>query len=115
LQEFADLPALKANQIYVDSNANRKGMLTTNRMLIDSADPKKIHFNVKRLEEVIGYVSNDKSGLKIWQLIQNPNFVIANALYPDSLHDFLEINKLTLVVNNNVIAQPVPVEEDLPF
>lgn len=113
LQEFADLPALKADQLYLDSIPARKGMLTTNRMLIESAHSDKIHFNISKLETVIGYNSDDKSGLKIWQLIQNPDFVITNTLYPDSLHDFLEINKLIVVTNNNDVA---PLEEqDLPF
>lgn len=113
LQGFADLTALKADQLYVGSSPNRKGMLTTNRMLIDSAGPEKIHFNVKRLEEVIGYGSNDKSRLKIWELIQVPAFAFTETLYPNSLHDFLEINNLTLAANNNVVAQPA--EQDLLF
>ncbi|MCZ4223308.1 ATP-dependent nuclease [Pedobacter rhodius] len=114
LQGFNDLAALKADQLYIISSPNRKGMLTTNRMLIDLAAPDKIHFNVKRLEEVIGYVSNDKSGLKIWQLIQNPAFVIIDELYPETLNNFLEINKLAVIENNNVVVAP-PADQDLPF
>lgn len=69
IQGYNDLLDLKASQLYTDSDANRKGMLTINRKLFESTADDKIHFNIKRLEEVIGYNSNDKSGLKIWNLI----------------------------------------------
>ena len=80
--------------MYIDSTANVKGMLTTNRKLIDSTSEDKIHFNIKKLETVIGYNNNDKSGLKIWNLIQNPNFEVLDNLYPQTLHDFLKVRNL---------------------
>jgi len=114
LQAFNDLAALKASELYINSNANKKGMLTTNRMLIESADHNKIHFNISKLETVIGYNSNDKSGLKIWQLIQTANFAVTGALFPNSLYDFLEINKLVSGPNNNNAGVPLA-NQDLPF
>jgi putative ATP-dependent endonuclease of OLD family len=113
IQAFNDIPDLKASQLYTDSDANRKGMLTTNRKLIESTTIDKIHFNIKRLEEVIGYTSNDKSGLKIWNLIQDPAFDISNNLYPETLHDFLLINNL--IPNLNIAVALQGVEDDLPF
>ncbi|MFS4474400.1 ATP-dependent nuclease [Chryseobacterium sp. T20] len=93
--DFPDLAALKLDILYSDSNSTKKGMLTTNKNLIESTNLSNLHFNVKKLETVIGYASDDKSGIKIWNLVQSPGFVITENLYPSSLNKFLEINTLS--------------------
>ena len=86
-----------------------KGMITINWKLIQSADINKIHFNIPKLESVLGYASDDKSSLGIWQKL-NEILEFDEAFFPTSLTEFLEINNLTAPIN------PVPVEEDgLPF
>lgn len=107
IQGYDDVADLKASPLYIGSDANRKGMLTTNRMLIESADVDKIHFNVKKLESVIGYGNDDKSGLKIWNLIQDDAFVISDDLYPETLNSFLNIDDLK--------GMEAEDENDLPF
>lgn len=104
IKDYDDLVALKADILYSGSDSTKKGMLTTNRNLIDSTHSNKIHFNVKKLETVIGYDSDDKSGIKIWNLVQSPDFIISENLYPSSLNEFLEINALSQenqIVQNN--------------
>lgn len=95
IRDFSNLAALKSDILYSGSDSTKKGMLTTNRNLIESTHLDKLHFNVKKLETVIGYSSDDKSGIKIWNLLQSSDFVISEDLYPDSLNEFLGINNLT--------------------
>lgn len=89
IRNFTDITALKAAPIYTDLEPAKKGMLTTNKMLIDSTNSSNIHFNIKKLETVIGYRNEDKNSLKIWELIQSTSFEISEELYPDSLQEFL--------------------------
>lgn len=86
-----------------------RGMITTNWKLIQSADIKKIHFNIPKLESVLGYTSDDKSSLGIWQKL-NETLEFNEAFFPSALTEFLEINNLTAPIDT------VPFEEDdLPF
>lgn len=110
VKQFQNVAELKLSHLYLNLDPTRRGMLTTNRNLIESSSPENIHFNIKRLEEVIGYNFNDKSSLKIWNLIQNSDFTITEALYPDSLHIFLEIGNLI-----NPESQGITVDDELPF
>lgn len=108
---------LKASQLYLSENgeersATRKGMVTTNWKLIKTTDINKIHFNIPKLENVLGYESDNKSSLGIWKKLNEiPEF--DNTFFPEALINFLEINELT---NNNNIPE-IPIEEanDLPF
>ena len=109
---FIDLESLKLDSLYLDSDANRKGMITTNRKLMDSTSVNNLHFNVKKLETVIGYTSNDKNSLKIWNLIKDSTFNISSELYPHSLNVFLGIDKLT-PTNNDVVEETEQI--DFPF
>ena len=111
IRSFANIDALKADSIYTDSDANRKGMITTNRRLIDNTSINNIHFNVKKLETVINYNSDDKNSFKIWNLIRNPEFSITDDLFPNSLNIFLGIDKLS--INNE--EQEDTEQNDLPF
>lgn len=101
---FETLENLKADQIYTESN--KKAMITTNYNLIDKAGIDNIHFNVKKLESVIGYGSDNKSSLAIWDLLNAEGFNFDENLFPEKLELFLGLKKETV--------QPL-VEEDNPF
>ncbi|MDO5636500.1 MAG: AAA family ATPase [Myroides sp.] len=113
IRGFADLTSLQADPIYTGADRTKKGMLTTNRNLIESTIIDRIHFNVKKLETVIDYQSDDKSGLKIWNLIQNPAFLITDALFPNNLALFIGINNL--YPDNQIENIEVPQDDELPF
>ncbi len=67
-----------------------KSMITTNKNLVETAGKEKIHFNIPKLEKVIGYDFDDKNSFKIWNLLNN-NFTFDENLFPQNLKDFLEI------------------------
>jgi putative ATP-dependent endonuclease of OLD family len=91
---FKSLEELHESDIYLYSNQiprnpTEKGIITTNWKLINSSIDNQIHFNYKNLEEVIGYTSNDKDSLRIWNiLMQKIEFDIG--IFPESLNEFLE-------------------------
>lgn len=95
-----------------------KWMITTNKNLIDVSD-WNIHFNVPKLEKIIWYDSNDKDSLKIFQIISKNIFDYKNEkLFPDSLIQFLEIDKIFSNIHNNIEEQNISSEilpEDIPF
>lgn len=91
ISDFDTLNALKQHDIYTRSD--KKAMVTTNWKLIDTADIDNIHFNVKKLEEVIGYDSDDKSGLAIWELLNSDDFEFDEKLFPGKLEEFLGLDK----------------------
>lgn len=107
---------LKDSQLYLTENgenrsSTRKGMITTNWKLIKTANIDKIHFNIPKLEDVLGYESIDKSSLGIWKRLNEiPEF--NNLFFPESLIKFLEISELT---ENNVPEIPIEEANDLPF
>jgi putative ATP-dependent endonuclease of OLD family len=72
------------------SEQTLKSMITTNKNLIEESGKDKIHFNISKLEKVISYESNDKSSLKIWDLLNGESFNFYEKLFPQSLKDFLE-------------------------
>jgi len=83
---------LKENDIYKSQTDTKKGMITTNWKLIKSAKDNQIHFNVKRLEDIIDYQSNNKDALKIWQTIQAKFPTVGEIeknVFPDTLDKFL--------------------------
>ena len=83
---------LKDHSIYTSTDdSTKKGMITTNWNLINKAGKDQIHFNVKKLESVIGYKTNDKSSLAIWGILNSGSFEISASLFPDNLHVFLGI------------------------
>ncbi|SHF07453.1 AAA family ATPase [Chryseobacterium sp. OV279] len=93
---FETLDQFHESDIYRNSNGQtrnptEKGILTTNWKLINSSIENQIHFNHKNLEEVIGYDSNDKNSLAIWNILMAKNEFETN-IFPESLADFLEID-----------------------
>jgi putative ATP-dependent endonuclease of OLD family len=70
-----------------------QSMFTINQRLWKlSVNPEQIHFNIPKLEAVIGYSSNDKNSLKIWKLL--PDLKISEKLFPKSLDKFLEFDEI---------------------
>jgi hypothetical protein len=82
---------LKADLVYV--NSGKKAMITNNWNLINSAGIDKIHFNIKKLENVIGYANDDKDSLAIWNILTSQEFIINENLFPEKLKTFILIGK----------------------
>lgn len=89
---------LKVNNLYlhedgIERSATRKGMITTNWKLINKAQHGRLHFNVPKLETVLGYGQDDKSSLGIWERLHEiDNF--GTDLFPDALFTFLELDTI---------------------
>lgn len=104
---FLELDQLKQDEIYTGSD--KKAMITTNWKLIDAAPIENIHFNIKKLESVIGYNSNNKSSLAIWKLLNSDEFDFDRSLFPEKLEIFLGLRE-------EAIEEEVEDEDnDLPF
>lgn len=91
--EFNNLNELKDSKIYTDSDRNRRGMITTNWNLINTAGIDNIHFNIKKLEDVIDYEHNDKASIKIWDLLNSESFKFDEKLFPKKLEKFIELGE----------------------
>jgi putative ATP-dependent endonuclease of OLD family len=106
---------MKNSDLYV--NSDKKAMITVNWQLINSAGINRIHFNIPKLETVLGYISNDKNSLSIWEHIKEIELsVLIDKLLSQSLKDFLEFSNL--VVGNNVLSSENSTEtndDDLPL
>jgi putative ATP-dependent endonuclease of OLD family len=90
LENINSAQELKEHTIYTSAaDSTTKGMITTNWNLIHNAGIGNIHFNVKKLESVIGYDSNDKSSMAIWNLLNSGSFEVSESLFPESLVNFL--------------------------
>lgn len=68
-------------------------MITTNWNLIKEASFEKIHFNIPKLESVLGYDSNDKNSAKIWRIIKETS-EFGEPIFPENLKEFLELNNI---------------------
>jgi hypothetical protein len=75
------------------SQKTKRGMVTTNWNLIKEASFEKIHFNIPKLESVLGYDSNDKNSAKIWRVIKE-TAEFGKSIFPENLEDFLELNNI---------------------
>lgn len=106
---FESLEELKKDQVYKESK--KKAMITINWKLINSAGFDNIHFNVKKLESVIGYKKNDKSSLAMWHLLNDNNFEFDENLFPKKLESFLGISDLI----NQDAEGSYEQDDDLPF
>nr|WP_261796354.1 AAA family ATPase [Oceanobacillus massiliensis] len=81
---------LKGEELSVTT---KRAMITTNWRLIKESKPDQIHFNIPKLENVIGYNKNDKDSFGIWDAI-NKNETFGEELIPQKLIEFLEIDKI---------------------
>ena len=92
VQSFDSVEALKESDLY--EGASNKSMVTINWNLLEAAKENQIHFNVKKLETVIGYGSNDKNSLSIWKKrLSTDDFAFDAQLFPESLEKFLELKE----------------------
>lgn len=89
LSEYQSETSMKDSELYQESS--KKGIITTNWKIINSVGLDKIHYNIPRLEEVIGYESNDKNSIRIWKTLQKIDEFDSN-IFPDNLKKFI-INK----------------------
>jgi putative ATP-dependent endonuclease of the OLD family len=91
LSGFSSLEELKESLLYNTSPGKAK--LTVNWNLINAAKKDQIHFNIRKLECVIGYKGDDKNSLNIWNtLMQLKEF--PTSFFPGQLEDFIELNRL---------------------
>lgn len=103
LNSFESLEKLHQSNLYLNDGAaerspNSKGMITTNFNLIKNAGLGKIHFNIPKLESVIGYENNDKDSLKIWTLLKQIDTFEENFI-PKSLSTFIELDTIEELMN----------------
>ncbi|KHO38482.1 ATP-dependent OLD family endonuclease [Clostridium tetani] len=75
------------------SAKTKKAMITTNWKLIKEIKTNHIHFNIPKLEYMIGYGANDKDSTGIWNAI-NEMDGFGEELFPVKLVRFLEIDKI---------------------
>jgi polyhydroxyalkanoate synthase len=69
-------------------NELRKAIFEENFSLpaiLKTAESEKIHFNIKKLENVIGYAPDDKKSLGIWNILNSDEFIITDDLFPEKL------------------------------
>lgn len=113
LSQFSSIEEVKDDPIYFLSEKDEKAKISTNWQLLNKAREGQIHFNIPKLERVIGYDSENKSSIGIWERLQTMELEDINAdLFPESLESFLELDKL----NGNENNLDVPLEfDDLPF
>ena len=90
------------------SETTLKKMIKTNQNLLVNSGSDKIHFNVKKLESVIGYDSDNKSSLAIWELLNSEAFSFDESLFPESLEFFLGLKG---VIQEEILED----NNDLPF
>ncbi|MGI8316873.1 ATP-dependent nuclease [Halobacillus mangrovi] len=76
------------------SERTMKAMVTTNWRIVTESQESRIHFNVPKLENVIGYERNDKDSIGIWESLGNMED-ISDTVFPQSLNQFLEIDNLS--------------------
>jgi len=103
LNSYESLEELHQSNLYLNNGAverspNSKGMITTNFNLIKNAGLGKIHFNIPKLESVIGYENNDKDSLKIWSLLKQIDTFEENFI-PKSLSTFIELDTIEELTN----------------
>lgn len=89
LSNFQNLHQLHESEIYKSSS--EKAMITTNWKLINNAQEDKIHFNVRKLETVLGYDSSDKDSAKIWKKLQEIR-IFDRSFFPENLENYLDFD-----------------------
>ncbi len=68
-----------------------KSMITVNKNLLNEAKDCQIHFNVKKLETILGCTDANKDSKKIYNHLKIINEAQITQLFPNSLTRFLEI------------------------
>lgn len=87
---------LMNSKIYnIQTDSNKKGMITTNWQILKNIESERLHFNVNKLETVLNYNKNDKDSINIWnKLNDTKNF--KQDIFPDKLFEFLNIRAIHL-------------------
>lgn len=85
---------LKKSYIYNNPKyKGKKGIITINWKIINEVGLDNLHFNIDKLETVVGYNKSDKDSFNIWKLLnETENF--NEALMPIKLIEFLNINEI---------------------
>jgi len=76
-------------------NPNSRGMITTNWKLLNKSKNGQIHFNIPKLENVLGYRSNDKNSLGIWNRLSEIQ-IVPLSFFPLTLSTFLELDNIPI-------------------
>lgn len=120
LSKFGNESDLKQDDLYLkeglgDRSSTSKGMVTTNWKLINSAGLGNIHFNIPKIERVLGYPSDDKNSLAILNIVKGITN-LSETFFPQKLRNYLELNNLTNTVDSTIeptFSQVMP--DELPF
>ncbi|RZJ99906.1 MAG: OLD family endonuclease, partial [Flavobacterium sp.] len=91
LSGFSTLDVLRENDLYKFSS--QKQDLTINWRLIKNAKDNQIHFNIRKLERVIGYERDDKNSVGIWNILEEME-TFSPLFFPVKLETFFELNRL---------------------
>ena len=108
---YLDTTSSEVSEEIKKKNKSIKSQITNNFNLLKKAGKENIHFNIPKLEVLLGYNSNDKDPIKIYQKIKSSDFQISGNLFPQSLASFLGLNEID-TENNESVAQE---NDDLPF
>lgn len=86
---------MDSNIYNIQTDSNKRGMITTNWQILKNIESERLHFNVKKLETVLDYNRNDKDSINIWnKLNDTKNF--KQDIFPDKLFEFLNIRAIHL-------------------
>jgi putative ATP-dependent endonuclease of the OLD family len=114
LAEIENIPTLKESSLYLldkgkDRSPQSKSMITMNWQLINRAGVGKIHFNIRKLESVLGYNSNDKNSVAIWKKL-NEIESFSESFFPPCLEQFLEFD---LIKQRHNVMADIKIEGEL--
>jgi hypothetical protein len=103
LNDFETIEELKESDLYLNENgvarsSTKRGMITTNWNLIKNAHLDNLHFNIPKLETVLGYEPNDKNSIGIWNKL-NEIEDFEETFFPVKLSSFLEIDSIGEISN----------------
>lgn len=87
--------------------------ITVNKNIISESKPEQCHFNIPKLEKVLGYNFDDKDSVKIWKKLEEIKTEdFGENIFPKNLEDFLEFEKVDKIGEKKSKDAPL-VEENL--
>lgn len=87
---------LTNSKIYINQiDFYKKGMITTNWKILKTIKTERLHFNIKKLETVLGYNKDDKNSINIWNILNNTDD-FKQDIFPSKLLEFLNIKAIDL-------------------
>lgn len=113
LSSIETIQDLRGNQFYLfedgkDRARQSKSMVTINWNLLNKAG-NNIHFNIKKLETVLGYNSDNKSSVGFWKRL-NEIESFSEKFFPPDLEKFLEFD---VIKQRHSVIPDVEVEPEL--